>query len=233
MISEDSFRDGVLRLADRMRKGWTSYAATVDLLATSAMLEQNPHEAQARLNDLQQGFADGLEIFPGGEDYRVCFAGDSIFVVRELEPGTKSDHNWAQFCGHIYALTSLVVGLEQGLGNSGPRTILSQGRLWPVHEPMSWRRPGLAAATANWFVLTGANEAFAKCVKAEGAGQNAGFLHGYAWHERPDIPLMYDGTTLARVPMGYAQQPNLYPDVYVWMRERATKTARLPQQKTR
>jgi hypothetical protein len=53
----------------------------IDLLGAARLSLQNRHEAAARLNDLQGGFFDGLiDFFPGGDDYRICYAGDSVFV---------------------------------------------------------------------------------------------------------------------------------------------------------
>jgi len=70
----------LVEMVNRMRGGYQSLCAMVDLLATHDMLEKNRFETFARLNDLQQGFAESLVFFPGAEDYRVCFAGDSVFV---------------------------------------------------------------------------------------------------------------------------------------------------------
>ncbi|MBZ5727518.1 MAG: hypothetical protein LAP87_21285 [Acidobacteriia bacterium] len=76
----------ILEMVRRDDEGFRALAASVDLIGTSCQMAHNPTEARARLNDLQQGFGEALHLYPGGEAYRVCFAGDFVFVVREIEP---------------------------------------------------------------------------------------------------------------------------------------------------
>src|SRR5260221_458324 len=105
---EDSWfkSDELLELAARGRQGFNAFCATVDLLGIRSMMKNRIEEAHARLNDLQVGFGDSLVFFPfpDGEDWRVCFAGDSLFVVKELSPDDNWIEYWPSFCGHVFAL---------------------------------------------------------------------------------------------------------------------------------
>lgn len=77
----DRSEKNFFRLIRRGRSGFQSFCAMIDLLGAARLSLQNRHEAAARLNDLQGGFFDGLiDFFPGGDDYRICYAGDSVFV---------------------------------------------------------------------------------------------------------------------------------------------------------
>jgi len=76
----------VFELTKRMMPDFRAFCASVDLLGVEEGIARDPEEAKQRLNDLQQGFGEALIFFPGGEDYRVCFVGDSLFVVKELTP---------------------------------------------------------------------------------------------------------------------------------------------------
>jgi hypothetical protein len=128
-------------------------------------------EASARLDDLQQGFGGALSIFPGGEEYRVCFATDEVFVVRELEPGADAGPLWASFCGPIYALAGFLDDMDRQIGNPGLRVVVAAGPLLQVSDPESWKKLPCKLETANWFVLTGAADALRKCMEAESLGK--------------------------------------------------------------
>jgi hypothetical protein len=224
----DQFVEAVLRLVDRGREGFQAFAATVDLIGIKDQMVKRKHEARARLDDLQQGFGEALAFFPGGEEYRVCFAGDSVFVVRELEPGADTGSLWASFCGHIYALAGFLDDMDRQIGNPGLRVVVAAGPLFQLTEPDSWKKLPWRRDTANWFVLTGAAAALRKCVKAEALGRAAGFLPGYCWHEQPAPAGSFLGTRLQSVPLEYAQCPALYERFYREMVARADKTATLP-----
>lgn len=191
------------------------------------MIRENPDEAQSRLDDLQQGFGDALVLFPGGEDYRVCFAGDSIFVVKELAPGEGRVERWPSFCGHVFALASVIQDLEVGIGNPGIRLIMSYGRLFQLRQPNSWREKPISEYTRNWLVLTGASDALLKCTQAERLGRNAGFSGGYCWHEDPERERSYIGTRLFSIPNALCRQPGLYPVFYEELRVRGDNRAEL------
>ena len=51
--------------------------------------------------------------------YRVCFAGDSVFVIREIEPEAQVAPIWASFCGHMFAVAGLIHEMDQAIGNPG------------------------------------------------------------------------------------------------------------------
>ncbi|HWX42705.1 MAG TPA: hypothetical protein VN345_16250 [Blastocatellia bacterium] len=82
LVGEELLRELIVR----GRAGFNAFCATIDLLGMSRMVTDDPTEARTRLDNLQQGFGDGLLLFPGGADYRVCFAADSLFVVKEFTP---------------------------------------------------------------------------------------------------------------------------------------------------
>src|SRR5437879_4020245 len=92
----------------RSRAGFHAFTATIDLLGMTQFMKKEPSEARSRLNDLHQGFGDAMSLYPGGEAYRVCFAGDSIFVVREIEPDVDYRTFWPVFCGHLFAITGFL-----------------------------------------------------------------------------------------------------------------------------
>src|SRR5688500_5436474 len=109
-----------LRLIRRGRSGFQSFCAMIDLLGAARLSVQNRHEAAARLNDLQGGFFDGLiDLFAGGDGYRVCYAGDSVFVVEEIDPDSGWRAAWPRFCGHMYAISCLVNSLDTTISNVG------------------------------------------------------------------------------------------------------------------
>ncbi len=142
-----SFTEELFELAARGRQGFNAFCATLDLYATQSLMRARIEEAHARLNDLQQGFGDALVLFPGGEDYRVCFAGDSLFIVRELSPDDSWTEHWPSFCGHIFALASVLQDLETIIGNPGLRLIISHGTALQLRQPDYWREEPMAQYT--------------------------------------------------------------------------------------
>jgi len=227
-MKADQFFEDLLRSVDRCREGFQAFAATVDLVGIKNQMVKRRDEARARLDDLQQGFGEALSLFPGGGEYRVCFGGDSVFVVRELEPDADTGPRWAAFCGHIYALAGFLDDMDRRIGNPGLRVVVSAGPLLQLSEPESWKKLPWKLETANWFVLTGAAAALRKCMEAESLGTAAGFLTGYCWHERPAPTGSFLGTRLQKVSLEYAQQPALYDTFYREMVARADQTAALP-----
>jgi hypothetical protein len=224
----DQFVEDLLRLVNRGRAGFQAFAATVDLIGIKDQMVKRKHEARARLDDLQQGLGEALWFFPGGEEYRVCFAGDSVFVVRELEPDADTGSLWASFRGHIYALAGFLDDMDRQIGNPGLRVVVAAGPLFQLSEPDSWKKLPWRRETANWLVLTGATAALSKCTEAEALGSAAGFLTGYCWHEQPTPAGSFLGTRLQKVPLEYAQRPPLYETFYKEMVARADQTATLP-----
>jgi len=210
-----------------MRPSHKAFCCSIDLLGFGNMLRDRPSEAASRLNDLQQGFGEALLFFPGGDDYRVCFAGDSVFVVRELTPEEDREGAWPYYCGHLFAVASILQEVELGLGNPGIRVIASYGQLSQIWEPNSWKDPLLSESTKNWFVLTGASEALGKCTEAERRGQDAGFAHGYCWHEDLARKRRFYGTPLFKIPLTAYREPGLYPEFFRTMCGRADQTATL------
>lgn len=224
--------DEVFKLVSRSRQGFNAFCATFDLLGIRSMMKNNPDEAKARLNDLQQGFGDALIFFPGGQDYRVCFAADSLFIVKELLPEDNWIEHWPSFNGHLFAIASLLHDLETNIGNPGLRVIISYGHLLQLSEPDSWRDKLISEYTENWLVLTGASDALIKCDEAERLGSKGGFVGGYCWHEEPDKEYSYLGTPLFKMQIEYNQQPNLYPDFYKEIRSKAVKMVKLRKENT-
>ena len=135
----------------RSGEGFRAFAASADLLGMKILMAKDRREARQRLNDFQQGFADALAFFPGGERYRVCSAGDSVFVVQELEPGEDEAALWPSFCGHIYAVTAHNNDMDRTIGNCGVRLIMASGALFQLVRPESWHKLPHADQTENWF----------------------------------------------------------------------------------
>jgi hypothetical protein len=196
------------------------------------MMENNSSEVHSRLDDLQQGFGEALLFFPGGKDYRVCFAGDSLFIVKELLPEDNWINYWPTFTGHLFAIASLLHDLDTNIGNPGIRVIVSYGKLFQLREPDSWKEDPISRYTKNWLVLTGASEALIKCTIAEDLGSSGGFFGGYFWHEEPDKEYKYLGTPLSRIHNAFCMQPDLYPTFYQEIRGKATKRAGLKKEDT-
>jgi hypothetical protein len=222
-----SLEQDILKLVRRSRSGFKAFAATVDLLGMNEEMAERPFEARTRLDHLQQGFGEALVFYPGGDAYRVCFAGDSLFVVRELEPETEQADLWAAFCGHIFALACFLHNMERKIGNPGLRVVIAAGPLFQLQDPESWRK--LPWCSHNWFVLTGANEAFTKCTKAEACGAAAGFVPRYCWHEKPAAPGVFLGTSLKQLSPETYQRPELYAEFYRCMVANADRQAALPK----
>jgi hypothetical protein len=217
----------IVEMVHRGAEGFWALAASVDLIGMSAQMVQNPCEARARLNDLQQGFGEALCLYPGGAVYRVCFAGDSVFVIREIEPEARVAPIWASFCGHMFAVAGLLHEMDRAIGNPGLRVVVAAGPLFQLADPESWKRLPWRHETQNWFVLTGASVAFAKCWKAERLGTKGGFRRGYCWHERLTEAGIFLGTRLARVPDEMACDPSQYGQVYSLMASTAEEKATL------
>lgn len=219
--------DDLLAVVRRSREGFRAFAASVDLIGMKNLMATRPADARARLDDLQQGFGEALILYPGGEAYRVCFAGDSVFVIRELEPDMDEGTVWGSFCGHMFALAGFLHEMDQGIGNPGLRIVVAAGPLFQLTKPDSWRTLPWSRETTNWFVLTGANVALAKVWEAEKTGRRGGFEPGYCWHEKPGAPGTFLGTALRKIGMEYAQRPALYLDFYQEMVRHADRTAQL------
>jgi len=214
--------DGFLDLVRRSRDGFRAFAASVDLIGIEHLLKARP-------NDLQQGFGESLEFYPGGREYRVCFAGDSLFAVLELEPQEENEATlWAAFCGHLYALSAMMNAMDRGIGNPGLRVIIAAGPLVQLREPDKWKSFRFKDQTVNWFTLTGASVALSKAWAAERAGSGGGFLPGYCWHEKPGAPGTFMGTALYEIDLHYAMMPQLYPAFYRSMVEGADRESALP-----
>jgi hypothetical protein len=202
------------RLIRRSRPGFQSFCAMIDLLGVARLSIKNRREALERLNDLQGGFFDGLiDFFPGGDGYRICYAGDSVFVVEEIDPDSDWRVVWPRFCGHMYALSCLVNSLDTTIGNVGLRSFVSYGPLLQIREPDAHLR---RVGHPNWFVLTGASMAFAKCWEAERQGSVGGFVGPRFWHERLDAESEFLGTALAKFDTlrHLSRDPHAYPLIY-------------------
>ena len=70
--------------------------------------------------------------------YRVCFAGDSVFVIREIEPEAQVAPIWASFCGHMFAVAGLIHEMDEAMA----RRI----EIWPVEK---LNRPAHRAGNRN------------------------------------------------------------------------------------
>jgi hypothetical protein len=226
-MTEESFCNKVFDLAARGRPGFNAFCTSIDLYGMKYTMRKNPREARARLDDLQQGFGYALTLFPGGEDYRVCFLGDSLLVVKELSPDDDWTDQWPVFCGHLFAMASILQDMETNIGNPGLRAIASYGRLFQLREPDSWRQEPISKCTRNWLVLTGASDALRKCHDAENQGHKSGFLGGYFWHEDPRTEQNYRGTPLRKIPPDQCCQPALYRSFYYDAIQRAEKESLL------
>jgi len=223
----EALRKELVAQVDRMRPGYEAFCCLIDLLGIRDMLLRSPSEASQRLNDLQQAFAEAFHFFPGGKDYRVCFAGDSVFVVKELPPEDHPEQAWPGYCGHLFAVCSILQNLELGIGNPGIRAIASYGQVSQVWKPDTWRDPALVECAANWLVLTGASEALLKCTEAEGQGRRAGFQHGYFWHEDRTATRRYCGTRITNIDLSAYGQPDLYAKFFIEMCQSADLDAAL------
>jgi hypothetical protein len=201
-------------MIDRSRPGCRAMAASIDLCARSDDLEKKLWEAHARIEDLYYNFAEALLLFPGGSDYRACFFGETVWVVREVRPNEKLRELWPRFCGHVYALCAQQQKSKAITGDLGIRVIASYGQLLQIRRSDSWKDALFAEETSNWFVLTGANESVAKCIKAERSGRENSFLDKYFWHESLDRPCHYLGTPIASLPSTERPEPELYSEFY-------------------
>ncbi|MBD3194102.1 MAG: hypothetical protein GF317_03545 [Candidatus Lokiarchaeota archaeon] len=224
----DSYsEENLIKTLERMRPGYRAFCATIDLLGVTKMILKRKSEVYHRLNDLQKVFGDALLFFPGGSDFRVTFLGDSLIIVKELSPELKVKSEWPIFCGHIYAISTILHEIELGFDNPGLRVIISYGKLFQISQPDSWRNELISKFTENWYVLTGACEALAKCHKAEEMGKKGGFIGNYCWHENPEKRLNYLGTKITSIPLANYQQPKLYPNFYLQMCQNSIKDAEL------
>lgn len=223
--TSSEFWDQVLALANRRRQGYMSCCLTVDLLGVKSILARDPHEAGVRLNRLQQGFADATLLFPGADKYRACFLGDSWFVVREIPPEESLSSVWPIFCGHVYALTSVVQDLERQIGNPGTRAVASYGQLVQLEAPDGWRHEYIENDTKHWFVLTGADEALIKSERAQRVGKAGGFVGGHFWFESIEQPNLFMGSPFGGVAIHEYRQPELYSVFYKRICRGYTKSA--------
>jgi len=210
----NSFMEGVLRLVRRKQPGFSSFCAIIDLLGIGAMIRDKPAEAASRINDLIS-LPKSLTFFPGGEEYRACFAGDSWYIVREVSPDENRGDLWPAFCGHTYALTSFMQGMELGIGNPGVRVVVAYGDLLQIEQPDDFRSyDHLAEQTQHWFVLTGADSSLIKCERAHAAGKEGGFLGGRFWLEDMENPGEFLGVPIRKIKLEAYMQPALYPVLY-------------------
>ena len=229
MPFDSEFESQIVAEIKRSRRGYGAFAASIDLLATQALMKMNSHEARQRVNDLQQGIGEALQFFPGGELYRVCFTGDSVFVIREIDPDEHTPLLWPVFCGHIYALASFMHDVDKRIGNAGVRAIIAHGPLFQLTDPDSWKRLPWQGQVRNWFVLTGPSIALTKCLNAEKAGRKGGFFSSYCWHERLEKVGTFLGTPLQALPLECAMHPELYAEVHSRMIAAADRSASLTQ----
>lgn len=206
--------DDILRLVQRGRSGFQSFCAMIDLLGVARLSTQNRREAAERLNDLQGGFFDGLiDFFPGGDHYRICYVGDSVFVVEEIDPDSDWRAAWPRFCGHMYAVSCLLNSLDTTIGNVGLRSFAAYGPVLQIRDPDAHRR---RVTHPNWFVVTGASIALRKCWEAETQGAAGGFGGPRFWHERLDTASDFLGTHLGGFDQirHLARDQSVYPEIY-------------------
>ena len=204
-----------MRMVDRRRLGFRSMCAAIDLLGMRQMLRTRPEEAGSRLNDLQK-LPEALLFFPGGDQYRACFLGESWFIVREVRPEEDLAKLWPGFCGHMFALASFAYELEGGLANPGLRAVAAYGAVSQIFEPDEGI-PELEPQVKHWFALTGADQALVKCDDALRAGQAQGFMHQMFWHERLDTECVFWGSPLSPVPVTEHGVPGLYEKLFARM----------------
>ena len=81
--------------------------------------------------------------------YRVCFAGDSVFVIREIEPEAQVAPIWASFCGHMFAVAGLIHEMDQAIGNPGLRVVVAAGPLLSLCSGHGYRGSPSVAGTEN------------------------------------------------------------------------------------
>lgn len=229
-VLNGGFMEGVLHLVRRKQPGYSSFCAIVDLLGIRKMIDERPAEASSRINDLIS-LPGSLAFFPGGEEYRACFVGDSWYIVREIAPDENRSDLWPGFCGHMYALTSFMQGLELGIGNPGVRAVAAYGELMQIEQPDEFRdHDHIAQQTKHWFVLTGADNALIKCDTAQKAGGSAGFLGGRFWFEDIENPEEFLGLPIQKIKPEDYVQPNLYPVLFEEMCQRITDRATLSRE---
>jgi len=94
------------------------------------------------------------------------------------------------------------------------RTFVSYGSLIPLSRPAAWNEDHLSEVTLNWRFLTGANEALAKCSKADAAGSAAGFLHNMIWVEKLENPSSYQGVKFIEPPLSTCRDQGIYKEIY-------------------
>jgi len=221
-----SIPDDFKEILDRNRQGYKSMCASIDLLGMKDYLLEEPKEASARLNDLQK-LPEALMFFPGGEQYRACFVGDSWFIVREVEPDADIKKLWPDFCGHMFALASFAHEIEVKIGNPGIRAVAAYGDVSPIIEPQIDLNPELKEQVSNWFSLTGADQAVVKCIKADSLGQDGGFKHKIFWHESLENEFTFLGSHLSPVSSSEYSRYNLYEWIFNQMMSNIVGTTRM------
>lgn len=210
----DQLINGVCQMAQRKRSGYKSCCALIDLLGMTDLILKDIEEAQRRIDALHEGFVDAQDLYPGLEGCRASFFGDTVVVLKELEPEENLEEFYRKFCGYIFCLSNLIKWMEHEFDDPGIRVIVSYGKLIPLTRPNAWHDAHLASVTKEWQVFTGANEAFAKCCKAEEGGSKKGFKKNMFWSEELDNNLDYMGIPFLNLPHHTYRNEAVYEQVY-------------------
>jgi hypothetical protein len=195
-----TFFDEVFDIVDKKSNEHYSICAHIDLLGMKSHILTKPQEAQERIDSLHQGLYDSLDLHPGLEGYTICFYGDSISILKEFS-GEILEEEYKAFCGNIFFVIRHIEEIEQTFGYPGLRVFTAHGKLIPLTSPKLWDEEHTTSKNIKWFILTGANEAFAKCHSADSQGTKHGFQKNHIWCESFQKPGVFTGVQISCIPL--------------------------------
>jgi len=115
-MTEDEFWQGMIDIGKRRRAGYKSCCAFIDLLGMTDLILNNIEEAQWRIDALHQGLVNSLDLYPSLNDSRASFFGDSIVILREIEPQEDLSEIYQEFCGYIFCINNIIAKIDSALG---------------------------------------------------------------------------------------------------------------------
>ena len=179
-----------------------TFCASIDLLGIKSLIGKANTNLNTRLYNLYSSFHAAYTNYPLSEDIRVCYIGDSIWIIKEFSIEEEMQNNmedeWRSFCGQIY-LMSCDISISENFGENttldepcGIRVIISYGKTYEIYKKKLWPQNN------NWFVFTSPNTALNKCFKAESIGENSGkgFLKNHCYSEVWNQVKEYNGYRL-------------------------------------
>lgn len=198
----------------RKSSNFKSICAHIDLLGMTDAILDDPEEAQSRIDSLYRGIYDSLEIHPGLNGYKICFYGDSISITKEIIERSSLNQEYKKFCGHVICLVRHIADVEKAMNRPGIRAFTAYGKLIPLTDPKKWEKKHLTSPGNDWFILTGCDEALAKCHKADENGSKKGFEYNHLWCEAIDSPGTFIGIPFNRLPIFPPFSEGVYIEIY-------------------